>query len=44
MRKYKINSNNIITLIFELLYETIIKLIENKTIMQEININSDQTT
>jgi len=41
MRKHKINLNNAITLRFELLYKTIIKLIENKTIMQEININSD---
>jgi len=41
MQKYKINLNNTITLIFELLYKTIIKLIENKTIMQEIDINSN---
>jgi len=31
MQKYKINFNNIITIIFKLLYKTIIKLIENKT-------------
>jgi len=41
MGKYKANLNNAITLIFESLYKTIIKLIENKTIMREININSD---
>jgi len=44
MRKYKVNSNNAITLIFELLYKTIIKLIKNKTIIREISINSNQTT
>ncbi len=42
MQKYKINLNNIIIIIFKLLYKTIIKLIKNKTIMREININSDQ--
>jgi len=41
MQKHKVNSNNAITLIFKLLYKTIIKLIENKTIIQEININSN---
>ncbi len=41
MQKYKINLNNIIIIIFELLYKTIIKLIENKTIRQKININSN---
>jgi len=41
MRKHKINSNNAIIIIFKLLYKTIMKLIKNKTIMQEININSD---
>ncbi len=41
MRKHKVNSNNTTTIIFELLYKTIIKLIENKTIIREININSD---
>jgi len=41
MRKYKVNINDAITLIFKLLYETIIKLIENKTIIREININSN---
>jgi len=41
MRKYKVNSNNTIIIIFELLYKTIIKLIENKIIIQEININSN---
>jgi len=41
MRKYKVNSNNAITLMFELLYKTIIKLIENKIIMREININNN---
>ena len=42
MQKYKINLNNIIIIIFKMLYKTIIKLIKNKTIMREININSDQ--
>ncbi len=42
MRKHKINLNNAIIIIFKLLYETIIKLIKNKTIMREININSNQ--
>ena len=42
MRKYKVNINDAITLIFKLLYETIIKLIENKTIIREININSNK--
>jgi len=42
MRKHRVNLNNAIIIIFELLYETIIKLIENKIAMQEININSDQ--
>jgi len=41
MQKYRINSNNTTTIIFELLYKTIIKLIENKTTIQEININSN---
>jgi len=41
MRKHKVNLNNAIIIIFKLLYETIIKLIKNKTIMQEISINSD---
>ncbi len=41
MRKHKINLNNTIIIIFKLLYETIIKLIKNRTIMREININSD---
>ncbi len=41
MRKYKINLNNAIIIIFKLLYKTIIKLIKNKTIMREININSN---
>jgi len=44
MRKYKINLNNAITLKFELLYEIIIKIIENNIVIQEININSDLTT
>jgi len=44
MRKHKINLNNAITIIFELLYEAIMKLIKNKTIIREININSDQIT
>jgi len=42
MQKYKVNLNNAITLIFELLYKTIIKLIKNKTILREININSNK--
>jgi len=41
MRKYKVKLNNAITLIFKLLYETIIKLIKNKIIIREISINSD---
>ncbi len=41
MQKYRVNLNNAITIIFKLLYKTIIKLIKNKTIIQEININSD---
>ncbi len=41
MRKYKINLNNAIIIIFKSLYKTIIKLIKNKTIMREININSN---
>ena len=41
MQKHKVNLNNTIIIIFELLYKTIIKLIENKTIMREININSN---
>ncbi len=41
MRKHKINLNNAIIIIFKSLYETIIKLIKNETIMREININSD---
>ncbi len=41
MQKHKVNLNNTIIIIFKLLYKTIIKLIENKTIMREININSD---
>jgi len=41
MQKHKINLNNVIILIFKSLYETIIKLIKNKIIMREININSD---
>ncbi len=41
MRKYRVNLNDATIIIFKLLYETIIKLIENKTIMQEININSN---
>ncbi len=41
MRKYKINLNNTIIIIFKLLYKTIIKLIKNKTIIQETNINSN---
>jgi len=41
MQKYKINLNNTIIIIFKLLYKTIIKLIKNKTIIQEININSN---
>jgi len=41
MQKHKVNLNNAIIIIFELLYKTIIKLIENKTIIQEININSN---
>ena len=44
MQKYKVNFNNIIIIIFKLLYKTIIKLIKNKTIIQKININSNQTT
>jgi len=42
MRKHEVNLNDAITLIFELLYKTIIKLIEDKTIMREIIINSNQ--
>ena len=42
MQKHKVNLNNTIIIIFKLLYKTIIKLIKNKTIMREININSDQ--
>ncbi len=41
MQKYKVNFNNIIIIIFKLLYKTIIKLIKNKTIIQKININSN---
>ncbi len=41
MQKHKVNLNNAIIIIFKLLYKTIIKLIKNKTIMREININSD---
>jgi len=41
MRKHKINLNNAIIIIFKSLYETIMKLIKNKTIMREISINSD---
>ncbi len=41
MQKYKVNLNNAIIIIFKLLYKTIIKLIKNKTIMQEISINSN---
>ncbi len=41
MQKHKINLNNAIIIIFKLLYKTIIKLTKNKTIMQEININSN---
>ncbi len=41
MQKHKVKINNAIIIIFKLLYKTIIKLIENKTIIQEININSD---
>ncbi len=41
MRKYKVNLNDAIIIIFKLLYKTIIKLIKNKTIMRKININSD---
>jgi len=41
MRKDKINLNNTIIIIFKLLYKTIIKLIKNKIIMREININSN---
>ena len=41
MQKHKINLNNIIIIIFKLLYKIIIKLIETKTIVQEININSN---
>ena len=44
MQKHKVKINNAIIIIFKLLYKTIIKLIENKTIIQEININSDQIT
>ncbi len=33
MQKSKVNLNNIITLIFKLLYKTIIKLIKNKIII-----------
>ncbi len=31
MQKYRINLNNTITIIYKLLYKTIIKLIKNKT-------------
>jgi len=31
MQKHKVNFNNTIIIIFELLYKTIIKLIKNKT-------------
>jgi len=41
MRKHKINLNDTIIIIFKSLYETIIKLIKNKTIMRKININND---
>ncbi len=41
MQKHKVNLNNAIIIIFKLLYKTIIKLIKNKIIMREININSD---
>ncbi len=41
MQKHKVNLNNTIIIIFKLLYKTIIKLIENKINMQEININSN---
>jgi len=41
MQKHKVNLNNAIIIIFKLLYKTIIKLIENKIIMREININSN---
>jgi len=41
MQKYRVNLNNATTIIFKLLYKTIIKLIEYKTTMQEININSN---
>ncbi len=41
MRKHKFNLNNAITIIFKLLYKTIIILIENKTIIREININNN---
>ncbi len=41
MQKYKINLNNTIIIIFKLLYKTIIKLIKNKTIIQEISINNN---
>ena len=41
MQKYRVNLNNTIIIIFKLLYKTIIKLNENKTNIQEININSN---
>ncbi len=41
MRKYKINLDNAIIIIFKLLYKTIIKLIKNKITIQKININSN---
>ncbi len=41
MQKHKVNLNNAIIIIFKLLYKAIIKLIKNKIIIQEININSD---
>jgi len=44
MQKHKVNLNNAIIIIFKLLYKTIIKLIKNKTIIQEISINSNQIT
>ncbi len=34
MQKYRVNLNNAITIIFELLYKTIIKLIKNKIVLQ----------
>ena len=41
MRKYKVNLNNTITIIFKLLYKIVIKLIENKKTIQKINVNSN---